>query len=110
MPSYYYPGGTFNSTYSGRLEVIYQTQFLTSTGFDWGSGSLNLVIAGTMTTGTNTQTTYLQVGKQDGILSMNYTGGTNVYVTTTYITVSYSGPSAIQAKPIKIQCKLYPNV
>lgn len=97
------PSGTFNHASSGRLQVTFRGKWLTNSGNDWGSGSLNLILRAYV----GTKTAILSIINNTAVIEVAYTGGTDVSVGMEYVTHSFSGPSTIEAKELECVCRLF---
>ena len=102
-----YPSGNFSSSYSGRLQVTFCGNWLTNSGSDFGSGTLNLTIRGYVGSGADKQTVILDLNHHSGVIERNYVGGSgNVAVGMEYVSHSFSGPSSITANKLTVSCTL----
>lgn len=108
------PSGNFSSASSGRLQVVFSGEITHSAGGTpgWASGgSPDLLIRCTVGSGETLQETYLRLyAAGSAILERDYVGGSGNVPMAMEVVVAQlasSGPSTLQAKNLRITCRLY---
>lgn len=106
-----YPSGTFSDPRPGRLTVRFQGNWVTNTGSDFGSGTLELKLRGFVDhgSGPTRESVILSSSVHAQSIELPYPGGNAVFsMGMEYVSHSFNGPSSITANRLRITCRFYP--
>lgn len=99
------PTGTFSSTSSGRLQVVFSGDWVVNSA-DWGSGTSQIFLRCIVDDGATRKTAVMGVQSASAVVELDYTAATAVDVSIEVISWSIDGAGTVQAKNLRIRCYL----